>query len=133
MADTEKSGTATKLITAVPQGFGRAGVTTLHALTVTICAAGIDGGAVYSPVALIVPTLGLRLQVTLPLGVPVTRVVNCCVAPGVRLAAEGVTVTEMGVRVTCAWPQTLKSIVLHAFAENVCEARIGLGAVYRPL
>lgn len=78
VADTEKSGTANKLTTAVPQGFGGAGVITLHALTVMLCAAVIGEGAVYSPPVVIVPTLGgLLLHVTPVLVAPSVVEENC--------------------------------------------------------
>ena len=99
VADTEKSGTGTRLTMAVPQGFEGAGVITLHALTVTVCAAGIDGGAVYSPAEVIVPTLGTVVHVTPVLLAPSVVEENCWVAPGVRFTAPGLTVTENGVSV----------------------------------
>jgi hypothetical protein len=54
-------------------------------------------GAVYSPAAVIVPTLaGLTLQVTVVFVDPVTDEVNCWVCDGKRLAFPGVTETEIG-------------------------------------
>lgn len=49
----------------------------LVAVTVIICAEPITAGAVYKPLALMVPIAGFRLQVTLVLTVPVRVTVNC--------------------------------------------------------
>lgn len=49
----------------------------LVAVTIIVCAEPITAGAVYKPLALIVPIAGLRLQVTLVLTVPVRVGVNC--------------------------------------------------------
>ena len=51
----------------------------LVALTVADCTLGIDPGAVYSPVALIVPAPEITVHVTAVFGVPVTLTPNCCV------------------------------------------------------
>ncbi len=53
---------------------------TLVAVTITVCCALMDAGGVYKPLAEIVPTFGLRLQVTEVFPEPpVTVAVNCCV------------------------------------------------------
>jgi hypothetical protein len=53
---------------------------TLVAVNVTVCFVGILAGAVYKPVLLTVPTLGLTLHVTAVFpDPPVTFAVNCCV------------------------------------------------------
>jgi hypothetical protein len=129
VADTEKSGTANKLTTAVPQGFGGAGVITLHALTVTVCATGIDGGAVYNPPAVMVPRLGV-VHVTPVLAAPSTVLKNCWVPPGERFTEEGDTITEIGTKLTWAVPQAfVTSRTLHALTVTFCAAATGLGAV----
>jgi hypothetical protein len=50
----------------------------LVALTVTVCGLEIDAGVVYKPLLEIVPTAGLKDQVTPVLVVPLTAAVNCC-------------------------------------------------------
>jgi hypothetical protein len=56
---------------------------TLVAVTVTMGGTGTVAGAVYSPLAEIVPALALgsTLQVTAVLALPVTVAVNCCLPP----------------------------------------------------
>jgi hypothetical protein len=58
-------------------------------------------GAVYKPVALIVPApvAGATDHVTEALLVPVTAAVNCCVPPPFKLTVAGVTDTDTGVPV----------------------------------
>ena len=67
-------------VTEIPTGGARttlalaemAGLATLAAFTVIDCPAGIDEGAVYNPLAEIVPTAGVNDQVTAELAMPVT-------------------------------------------------------------
>src|SRR5215470_8652682 len=73
------------------------------ATTVTVGGFGMELGAVYNPVALIVPTVALppdmpfTCQLTAVFVVPVTLAMNCFVAPGLTVAEAGVTVTTIGV------------------------------------
>jgi hypothetical protein len=50
-------------------------------------------GAVYSPLAEIVPRLGLNCHVTAVLLVPLTEAVNCWLCPEAKLTVPGVTPT----------------------------------------
>lgn len=60
----------------------------------------IVAGAVYSPVLLIVPRLGFKLQVTAAFPAPpVTVAVNSCVCPADSEAAAGFTVSETGAEI----------------------------------
>jgi hypothetical protein len=76
---------------------------TLTAVTVTTLGLGTVAGAVYKPVAEIVPTVALppatlfTAQVTalLKLPVPCTTAANCCVWPTTTLTILGVTVTDV--------------------------------------
>jgi len=73
------------------------------AATVTVAGLGMELGAVYNPVALIVPTVALppdipfTCHVTAVFVVPVTLAMNCFVPPGLTVAEAGVTVTTIGV------------------------------------
>ncbi|HLK05298.1 MAG TPA: hypothetical protein VKT53_12730 [Candidatus Acidoferrum sp.] len=72
------------------------------AVTVTVPPVGTFAGAVYRPVALIVPMLAapadglLICHVTAVFAVPVTVAVNCCVLPVCTLGIGGVTDTTIG-------------------------------------
>lgn len=72
------------------------------AFTVTLPPVGTVAGAVYKPVALIVPKLAAlaelldKLQVTAVFVVPVTVAVNCCVWPVCTETVFGVTATITG-------------------------------------
>jgi hypothetical protein len=72
------------------------------AFTVTVAGLGIVLGAVYNPVAVIVPTVALppvvpfTCQVTAVFVVPVTVSMNCLLAPGLTVVEAGVTVTVIG-------------------------------------
>jgi hypothetical protein len=81
---------------AVPHFDGSA---TLVAVTVTVCCELMLAGAVYRPVPLIVPTLGVRLQVTEVLLLPLTVGVNCWLWDGPNVEAVGAspTLTEVTV------------------------------------
>jgi hypothetical protein len=74
VADIEKFGLSVRLAVAVPFLVAS---TVLAAVMVTVCAAVTGFGAVYRPLALIVPTLGLIDQVTPLLTPPVTCAVYC--------------------------------------------------------
>ncbi len=69
----------------------RDGAATLVAVMVTVVGVVTEAGAVYRPVAEIVPTAGLRVQVTPWSAVPVTVAVNCCcwIEPGCAGRAHG--------------------------------------------
>src|SRR5205085_1997519 len=120
-----------RLIVAVSDLVGSA---TLVARTVAVCAVGIEAGAVYSPLASIVPGPAITAQVTDVLLVPVTEAANCCVSPAVRFAVFGLTVTAIvGLRFTVAVSDLLVSATLVALTVAVCVVGIEAGAVYRPL
>lgn len=85
---------------ALPTGFG---ATVLVAVIAKVCGNSKLAGAVYKPVASMVPTVALppamplTAQVTVVVMVPVTVAVNCCIAPVAMLGVEGDTLTVMGV------------------------------------
>ena len=69
----------------------------LVAVTVTVSCVAMFDGAVYRPLALIVPTpAGLIDQVTALLQAPETPATNCCVCPTPSVAARGVRITAAG-------------------------------------
>ena len=68
------------------------GSATLVAVTVTVCEALIEAGAVYRPPER-EPTRGLKDQATAVFVAPLTVAVNCEVCDGAKLALEGLTVT----------------------------------------
>ena len=70
--DTRTGTGATRLTVAVADFVGSA---TLVAVTVTVCEVVTIAGAVYNPAALIVPTLGVRVQVTGPPPEPIKATV----------------------------------------------------------
>src|SRR3954453_5292908 len=70
---------------------------TLVAFTVTVCALATAAGAVYNPVAEIVPTAGVTDHATAVLAVFITVAVNCCVCPAFSVADNGVTVTATAI------------------------------------
>jgi hypothetical protein len=68
----------------------------LVAVTVTVCAAIIEGGAVYSPAAEILPTAGLSDQATAALWLFNTVAVKACVCEGRSVTEPGVSDTLTG-------------------------------------
>jgi hypothetical protein len=119
VAESVKPGVTVRLAVAVPFLVVS---TVLAAVIVTDCAAVTGLGAVYSPLALMVPTLGLIVQVTPLLTAPVSCEVNCCVSPLVSEADGGVTVTLMGINVIAEVAHTSGFTVEHALAvTTVCE------------
>ena len=107
---------------------------TLVALIVTVWVALTLDGAVYRPLVESVPTLGLIVQVTLVLLVPVTDAANCCVCELDRLTEAGLIVTATGgMRVTMALAVLAELATLVALIVTVWVALILDGAVYRPL
>ena len=103
----------------------------LVAVNVTVCAALIGVGAVYSPEAEIVPVpAGLIVQVTAVFVEPVTVDVNCCVCAANSDALAGVTVTVTGgFKVTVAVADLVVSATLVAVMVTVLCAAIDGGAV----
>jgi hypothetical protein len=85
------------------------------AATETVAGLGMELGAVYSPAALIVPTVELppavplTCHVTVVFVVPVTRAVNCFICPGLTVAEAGVTAMVIGVVVVLPPPQEAKN------------------------
>ena len=69
-------------------------------MTVTVCNDVTDAGAVYSPALEMLPTTGLRDQLTVEFDEPVTVAVKDCVCDANRFAVPGETVTLTGTRVT---------------------------------
>ena len=85
------------------------------AVTVTVAGLGMELGAVYNPLALMVPAVVLppgvpfTCQVTAVFVVPVTVARNCIVEPGLTVAEAGVTVTVIGAGGGLLPPQEPKS------------------------
>ena len=90
-------------------------------------------GAVYSPVAEMLPTLGLIDQVTAVFVVPVTVAVNCWVWPAVSVTLGGLTETPMTLRLTVALPDLVASATLVAVTVTDWELVMLAGAVYSPV
>lgn len=96
------------------------GSATLVARTVTFCAAEIQLGGVYNPLALIVPSeAGLMLQVTAVFVAPLTLAANCCVCPTPSVTVPGVMLTATEDRVKMAIPDLLLSATLVAVTTTV--------------
>ena len=87
-------------------------------------------GAVYKPVALIVPTDAL--QVTPGVTVPslLTTAANCCVAPPTIATGTVVIATDTGTSVIVAVTDFVVSLILVAVNVTVAAAVTGDGAVY---
>jgi hypothetical protein len=101
------------------------------AVMVTSWSAVTFPGAVYSPLEEMVPTAGLRLQLTAVFGVPVTVAVNCCACPAFSVTVAGLTDTKTtGISVSTALANFVLSIMLVAITSTVWLCRILLGAVY---
>jgi hypothetical protein len=98
------------------------------AVTVTVAGLGITLGAVYSPLAFIVPTVELppavpfTCQVTVVFAVPVTVPKNCFVAPGLTVTDAGVTVTVICGGGVLPPPQEVRNKIL---------ARLGIRRIAR--
>jgi hypothetical protein len=106
----------------------------LVAVTVTVFKPETVAGAVYNPVAEMLPRAGLSNQVTAEFPEPVTVAVNCWVWPAVILADVGLTVTPTeGAKVTTALAVLLASAALAAVTVTELVPEIVDGAVYRPL
>jgi hypothetical protein len=106
----------------------------LVAVRVTTCWAAITSGAVYKPVALMVPVpAGLSAQTTPVFVDPVTEAVNCCVAPcdNVTLAGDRERLSG-GFNVTVAVAVLVPSAALVAVTVTVCCVETLAGAVYKP-
>jgi hypothetical protein len=100
------------------------------AVTVTGCVAAIIAGAVYSPLEEMLPTCGLRDQVTpLDTAEPSPLAVNCWLCPGCRVAADGLTETVGGTSCTAAEDVLLVSAPLVAVTVTDVGAGIDAGAV----
>jgi hypothetical protein len=103
------------------------------AVTVTAWELVMLAGAVYSPLAEMLPTLGLIVQVTAVFVVPVTVAVNCWVWPAVSVTLGGLTETPMTLRLTVAPPDLVASATLVAVTVTAWELVMLAGAVYRPV
>lgn len=106
------------------------------ATTVTCAGLGTAPGAVYKPLAEIVPQLApeqplpLTLQVTLVLDVPPTIAVNCSVFPVTTCALPGETLTTIACRmVTTEVLDLVESAVDVAFTETCAGLGTAAGAV----
>jgi hypothetical protein len=78
-------------------------------------------GAVYNPLAEIVPIAGIAVQVTAVLLVLVTVAVNCCDCDGFIRTSVGVTDTRMpGISVTVAEAVLVGSATLVAMIDRLC-------------
>jgi hypothetical protein len=97
---------------------------------VTVCCEVILAGAVYNPLALIVPVPGFTDQVTAVLLVFTTAAVNCVVCPPYNVAVVGVTLTDTGgASVTVAEADFVVSSWLVAVTVTICWATMLAGAV----
>jgi hypothetical protein len=101
--------------------------TTLVAVTVTVCWLLMEAGAVYIPFAML-PTAGLRDQVTPALLVPVTAAEKFAEAPAPSDIAAGPTVTPTGVNHTSAVAVLDVSAMLVAVTVTLCALAITAGA-----
>ena len=125
--EIEKSNTVTAAF-ALAVGF----VTLAATVWLPIC-----DGAVYSPCALIVPTVELPPlipstdHVTVGLLCPCTVAVNCCVAPVVTPAVAGVMESAIAVAVTVTVALALSAESATLVAVTVCVPAWA-GAVYIP-
>src|SRR5215475_10784044 len=101
----------------------------LVAVTVTFCAAAMLAGAVYRPFE-IVPTGGVRVQVTAVLLEPATVAVNCWVCEADRLTPLGASVMDtVGDKLTVALALLVESAALVAMTVTFCAAVMVAGAV----
>jgi hypothetical protein len=77
-----------------------------------------------------VPTAGLRLQVTAAFGLLATVAANCCVWAACKVAVGGATVTFTGdLRFTVAVADLVGSAALVAVTVTACGEEIDGGAV----
>ena len=106
------------------------GSATLVAVTVTACTAVVFAGAVYRPVAEMVPSAGLTDHVTFVLLFHATFAMNCCVAEGRRVAVDGDMMTLVGgFRRTVPLVDLVGSATLVAVNVIACCDEMALGAV----
>ena len=111
------------------------GSATLVAVTVTVWAEAIAAGAVYRPVLVMAPTLGLIDHVTAVFPEPpMTLAVNCWVWEAERLAVVGAAVTNTGASSEIdALADLVRSLALVAVTVTVWAEAIAEGAVYMPV
>jgi hypothetical protein len=107
--------------------------------TVTVAGFGMEFGAVYKPLALIVPTVELppvvpfTCQVTAVFVVPETAATNCVCVPGLTVAEAGVTMTVICGGGVLPPPQELSNskIARQGIRENTRRMRsLGGGREY---
>ena len=101
----------------------------------TVCCVATVAGAVYRPVASMVPTpeVGLSAQVTDVIVAFTTVAVNCWVWPPDSVGVAGLTVTVIGGEsVTVEVAVFVLSTWLVAVTVTVCGAAIAAGAAYNP-
>jgi hypothetical protein len=108
------------------------GSATLDAIIVTVWRLEIVAGAVYTPLTM-VPTAGLRDQVSAVLLVPVTEAPNVADAPAPSDVEAGPIVTATGVRDTQALAVLVVSAALVAVTVTTSLFAIIAGAWYTPL
>ena len=103
---------------------------TLVAVTVTNCWPETVAGAVYSPLVVMLPTLGAIDQFTAELLVPVTVAPNCRLCPAVSVAVGGLTeMPTVGLSVTIALADLVESATLVANTVTTCWLEMVAGAV----
>jgi hypothetical protein len=109
------------------------------AVMVTVAGDGTAAGAIYMPIAEIVPTVELppvtplTCQVTAVFDELATVAVKACEPVAVTVAVPGMTETEIaGTRVTCAEPDLLVSAAATAVTLTVAGEGTIAGAVYIP-
>lgn len=106
------------------------GFETLVAVMVTVADVGIVEGAVYRPAAVMLPTAGLKVQVTAGFELFATVAVNAWGCEGIRVTLVGVSVTFTGgASDTVALAETEASAKLVAVTVTVCAAGMEAGAV----
>ncbi len=111
------------------------------AVTVTVCTADMELGAVYKPVCVMLPTAGLMDQLTLtdppPPSPPLAEAENCWVWEAESEAEPGLTLIDVGepagTSATVACAILLGSAMLAAVTVTFCAVVIVVGARYNPL
>jgi hypothetical protein len=102
----------------------------LVAVTVTVCCALSDTGAVYTPSLAMLPTPGFNDHITPEFVVPATVAENCACFPGPTCVVFGVTeIVMLGFKVTAAVAARVESALLVALIVTVCTLAIFDGAV----
>lgn len=105
----------------------------LVAVTITRSSLATIAGAVYSPVAEMLPVFGVSDHDTRELALPFTVALNCCVWPAPNVAERGETLILKGVRLMTAVADLVGSATLVAVTVTCWEPPTTAGAVYNPV